>query len=176
MKATTGNFFLIGLMGSGKTTVGRQLARLTGKTFYDSDHEIETRTGVSIPHIFDVEGEAGFRVRERDIIAELTQHTHIVLATGGGAILTPENQSALTQRGFVIYLRAQLDDLVRRTQYDRNRPLLRTPNPRATLEKLYLERDPIYHRMADIIVDTSRQSVSHLVQRLLQQLPHSPLP
>ncbi|WP_022653296.1 shikimate kinase AroK [Aquaspirillum serpens] len=169
MKAS-GNLFLVGLMGAGKTTVGRQLARLTGKTFYDSDHEIEARTGVRIPVIFEIEGEAGFRVRESEMIAELAALPDIVLATGGGAVLDPHNRQILANHGTVIYLRASIDDLLARTQHDKNRPLLQTANPRAKLEALFAQRDPLYREVADIVVDTSRQNINTLVHRLLRQI------
>ena len=157
-------------MGAGTTTVGRQLARLTGKTFYDSDHEIEARTGVRIPVIFEIEGEAGFRVRESEMIAELAALPDIVLATGGGAVLDPHNRQILANHGTVIYLRASIDDLLARTQHDKNRPLLQTANPRAKLEALFAQRDPLYREVADIVVDTSRQNINTLVHRLLRQI------
>lgn len=165
-----GNFFLVGLMGAGKTTVGRQLARLTGKTFYDSDHEIEARSGVRVATIFEIEGEVRFRERECAVIADLTQLKDVVLATGGGAVLNPDNRAALRSRGTVIYLRASIDDLLARTQHDKNRPLLQIADPRAKLEALFNERDPLYREVADIVIDTSRQHVSTLVARLLEQL------
>ncbi|WP_174874841.1 shikimate kinase AroK [Vogesella oryzae] len=165
-----GNFFLVGLMGAGKTTVGRTLARHTGKTFYDSDHEIERRTGVKIATIFDIEGEASFRAREKQVIAELCQMQNIVLATGGGAILAPENRQMLSAYGTVIYLRAQIDDILARTKHDKSRPLLRTSDPRAKLEQLYQQRDPLYMEIADVVMDTSCQNVNTLVQRLEQRL------
>lgn len=169
MKAS-GNLFLVGLMGAGKTTIGRQLARLTGKTFYDSDHEIEARTGVRIPVIFEIEGEAGFRVRESEMIAELATLPNIVLATGGGAVLNPNNRQVLANHGTVIYLRAGIDDILARTQHDKNRPLLQTANPRAKLEALFAQRDPLYREVADVVIDTSRQNINTLVHRLLRQI------
>ncbi len=169
MKAS-GNLFLVGLMGAGKTTIGRQLARLTGKTFYDSDHEIEARTGVRIPVIFEIEGEAGFRVRESEMIAELATLPNIVLATGGGAVLDPNNRQVLANHGTVIYLRAGIDDILARTQHDKNRPLLQTANPRAKLEALFARRDPLYREVADVVIDTSRQNINTLVHRLLRQI------
>ncbi|MGQ5524731.1 shikimate kinase [Chitinimonas sp. PSY-7] len=165
-----GNFFLVGLMGAGKTTVGRALARLTNKVFYDSDHEIESRTGVRIPHIFEVEGEVGFRQREVEVISELTALHEVVLATGGGAILNPENRRCLANSGFVIYLRASPDELYQRTRLDKNRPLLQTADPRARLHALYAERDPLYREIADLVVDTSRQSVNQLALHILNDL------
>ncbi|QDQ26615.1 shikimate kinase [Chitinimonas arctica] len=165
-----GNFFLIGLMGAGKTTIGRALARLTNKSFYDADHEIEARTGVRVPVIFEIEGELGFRAREVETIRALTDLQGIVLATGGGAVLDPENRARLCQNGCVIYLRASVEELYQRTRQDKNRPLLQTADPRAKLEALYIERDPIYRDMADMVVDTSRQGVNQLAQQILNDL------
>jgi shikimate kinase len=168
MKA--GNIFLIGLMGAGKTTVGKLLAKHLDKTFYDSDHEIERRTGVNIPLIFDIEGEAGFRSREQGMIAELTRKQDVVLATGGGAVLSPQNRAALSEHGTVVYLRATAEDLWLRTRHDRGRPLLQTADPQARLAQLFEQRDPLYREIADITVDTSRQSVASLVHQLEQKL------
>jgi len=165
-----GNIFLVGLMGAGKTSIGRLLARRLGKTFFDSDREIERATGVKIPVIFDIEGEAGFRARESRMIAELVQGGDIVLATGGGAILSAENRKLLSANGVVIYLRAAVPDLWNRTRHDRNRPLLRTAEPLATLERLYAERDPLYREIADIIVDTGEQSLGSLAHKLERKL------
>ncbi|KAF0814073.1 Shikimate kinase 1 [Andreprevotia sp. IGB-42] len=165
-----GNFFLVGLMGAGKTTIGRTLARATDHAFYDSDHEIESRTGVKIPIIFEVEGESGFRERETAMIAELSSLKDVVLATGGGAVLSTENRACLRARGTVIYLRANVDDLYQRTMHDRNRPLLQTANPRERLRELFEVRDPLYREVADLVVDTSRQTVQHLSQYLLHEL------
>ncbi|SMC29892.1 shikimate kinase [Andreprevotia lacus DSM 23236] len=173
-----GNFFLVGLMGAGKTTIGRALARATDHVFYDSDHEIEARTGVKIPLIFEVEGEAGFREREAAMIDELSTLKDIVLATGGGAVINPQNRAHLRARGTVIYLRASVDDLYARTMHDRNRPLLQTENPKQRLRELFEVRDPLYREVADLIIDTSRQTVQHLAQQLLHELelksPHAP--
>jgi shikimate kinase len=169
-----GNFFFIGLMGAGKSTIGKHLARRLGKTFFDSDREIERRTGVKIPVIFDIEGEAGFRLREEHVIDDLTQKQNIVLATGGGAILSLANRQHLHTRGTVIYLRASIDDLFARTRRDKNRPLLHTPDPKAKLAELYLERDPLYQEIAHVIIDTGRQSVSSLLAQLEPKLPVNP--
>ena len=170
MERLAGNFFLVGLMGAGKTTVGRALARRTGKTFYDSDQEIEARTGVRVATIFDIEGELRFRNRETCVIRDLAQQSNIVLATGGGAVLRQENRQVLMQYGTVIYLRAPIDDLLARTQHDKNRPLLQIADPRAKLESLFNERDPLYREIADVIVDTTQQNVNLLVNRLIDQL------
>ena len=173
---TAGNYILIGLMGAGKTTVGRHLARLTGRTFHDSDHEVESRTGVRVTTIFEIEGENRFREREKAVIAELMQRDGIVLATGGGAVLDPDNRAALKAGGTVIYLRATIDDLLIRTAHDKSRPLLQTGDPRAKLEALFAVRDPLYREIADVVVDTSRQNVGVLVQRLLAKLKETPEP
>ena len=169
----SGNIILVGLMGAGKTTVGRQLARMTGKTFYDSDHEIEARTGVRVATIFEIEGEVRFRARECAMIRELAQLNDVVLATGGGAVLHPENRAVLVRSGTVVYLRAPIDDLLARTQFDKNRPLLSTADPRAKLEALFAERDPLYREVADVVIDTSRQHIGALAQRLLAKLSTS---
>lgn len=165
-----GNIFFVGLMGAGKTTIGRQLAKHLNKTFYDTDHEIERRTGVNIPLIFELEGEAGFRKRETAIIEELSQMQDIVLATGGGAILMQENRENLKKNGTVIYLRANVHELWQRTRNDKNRPLLQTKNSREKLEQLFAERDPHYCDVATIIVDTGGQPVNTLVHHIEQLL------
>lgn len=165
-----GNIFLVGLMGAGKTTVGRRLAKRLGKSFYDCDEEIERTTGVKIPVIFDIEGETGFRAREARMLAELVVRSDIVLATGGGAVLSADNRKLLAENGLVVYLRALASDLWARTRHDRNRPLLKTDQPLARLEELYAERDPLYRSIADLIVDTGSQSLGSLAHRLEQQL------
>jgi shikimate kinase len=157
-------------MGAGKTSVGRLLAKRLGKTFYDCDLEIERRTGVKIPIIFDIEGEPGFRNREAVVLRDLAALADIVLATGGGAILRDENRQTLMRNGTVVYLRASLDDLWQRTRHDRNRPLLHTTDPRAKLEELFAQRDPLYREVAAIIVDTGNQSLSNLATRLEQRI------
>lgn len=164
------NIFLVGLMGAGKTSVGKSLARRMGKTFYDSDHEIERMTGVRIPVIFEIEGEAGFRARESRVLAELATMSGVVLATGGGAVLGEQNRRLLSQHGTVVYLRASPHDLWQRTRHDRNRPLLQTGNPLAKLTALFAERDALYREVADVIIDTGNQSVSSLAHRLEQKL------
>jgi shikimate kinase len=169
-RLTGGNIYLVGLMGAGKTSVGKLLARRLGKAFYDSDLEIEHATGVRVPVIFDIEGEAGFRARERKILAHLVQRSSVVLATGGGVVLSELNRKLLKQHGTVIYLCASPQDLWRRTRHDRNRPLLQTSDPLAKLAALYRERDPLYREIADLIVDTGSQSVSALAYRLEQKL------
>ena len=164
------NIFLVGPMGAGKTTIGRRLAEALGMDFVDSDQEIEARTGATIPWIFDVEGEAGFRKREKTLIDELTQRPNLVLATGGGAVLDPENRRHLQARGTVIYLHATLDELLARTRKDRNRPLLQTADPRARLEAILREREPLYREVADIVFETGQRSIRQAVQSLLRQL------
>ena len=156
-------------MGAGKTTVGRLLAKKLGRRFLDSDHEIEARCGVSIPVIFEMEGESGFRKRESQVIDELTQQTDLVLATGGGAVLAPENRQHLHERGFVIYLRANPHELWMRTRNDKGRPLLNNQDPKGTLEKLYEVRDPLYRETAHLVIDTGKPSVAQLVNTLMMQ-------
>ncbi|MEK6212051.1 MAG: shikimate kinase [Pseudomonadota bacterium] len=165
-----GSIFLVGMMGAGKTSVGRVLAKRLQKTFYDSDHVIEDRTGVKIPVIFEIEGEAGFRVRESAVVDELTALRDIVLATGGGAVLSEKNSDRLRTRGTVVYLRASVRDLLNRTRHDKNRPLLQAADPRARLTELYEKRDPLYREVAHLTVDTGNQSLTSLVNRLCQLL------
>lgn len=167
---TTGNIFLIGPMGAGKTTIGRRLAQDLGLDFFDSDKEIEARTGASIPLIFEVEGEAGFRAREKAMIDELTRRNDVVLATGGGAILDPDNRRHLADRGFVVYLCTSVDEQLRRTRRDSNRPLLQTADPRGRLEELFRVRSPLYRETADIIVHTDGRHVRRVVQTILKHL------
>ena len=165
-----GNIYLVGLMGAGKTSVGRVLAKRLRKTFADSDHEIESRTGVRIPVIFEIEGEAGFRRRECAVIRELVDQEDLVLATGGGVVLDAENRRLLHATGTVVYLRAAPTELWLRTRHDRNRPLLRTSDPLARLEALHLERDPLYRETAHLVVDTGNQAIRTLVGRLEREL------
>lgn len=167
------NIFLVGLMGAGKTTIGRALAKRLNKTFIDSDHEIEARTGASIPLIFEIEGEASFRQREAEVIRDLAAQSGIVLATGGGAVLRPENRAVLKEHGTVIYLRASINSILQRTAHDRNRPLLQTADPRAKLEQLAREREPLYQEVADFVVETGRPNVQLLVNSIIAQLEAS---
>ena len=166
----SGNIFLIGPMGAGKSTVGRQLAKALGRDFYDSDKEIEKRTGVSISWIFEMEGEAGFRVREQKVIDELTEKKNIVLATGGGAVLAEENRRTLRSRGHVVYLAASVDQLYHRTAKDKTRPLLQADNPKQQIEDLLAKRDPLYRDVADIELRTGEQSIQHVVADLIKEL------
>lgn len=157
-------------MGSGKTTVGRALAKKLNKRFIDSDHEIEARTGASIPLIFEIEGEESFRQREAEVIRDLTAQQDIVLATGGGAILNADSRAFLKSRGTVVYLRASTSSILQRTSHDKNRPLLQTADPRARIEELSLQREPYYREVAHITVETGRPNVQLLVQTILNQL------
>ena len=157
-------------MGVGKTTIGRQLSRLLDYEFLDSDHEIELRTGASIPWIFDMEGEEGFRRREMAVIDELTSRPAVVLATGGGAVIKPENRACLKQRGIVVYLKADVDELLARTRNDKNRPLLHTEDPRGRLQSLLEQREPWYLEVADLIFDTQLQNIKTAAKTLYRLL------
>lgn len=167
---TPENIFIVGSMGAGKSTIGKQLAKTLRKEFLDSDNEIESRTGVDIAYIFDIEGEEGFRRRERQVIDELTQERDIVLATGGGAVLDADNRARLVSRGFVVYLYAPLDLLIERTARDRNRPLLADVDPRERLGELMEERDPLYRQVADLVMETDERSTRLVVKDLLRQI------
>lgn len=165
------NIFLIGLMGTGKTTIGRQLSRKLKMDFYDSDRVIEERTGADIPLIFEKEGEAGFRRREAAVIDELTQKKNIILATGGGAILDAENRRHLVSRGRVFYLRSNLKTLINRTSKDKNRPLLHADEPADTiLRRLLEQRSPLYEETADHIIDTANNSIHSVIQAIIKHL------
>ena len=167
---TSTNVYLVGMMGAGKTTVGKLLARRLKLRFVDSDHEIESRCGVKIPVIFEIEGEAGFRSREAQAIGELTALEGIVLATGGGAVLAPGNRQCLAASGTVIYLCARPEDLYARVRHDRNRPLLATGEPLERLRELFAERDPLYREAAHLVIETGAQSVQVLARALLDKL------
>ena len=169
-KRLSGNIFLVGMMGAGKTTVGKMLAKQMGKVFVDSDEEIQKRTGVTIPHIFDIEGESGFRQREVSIIQDLVRRANIILATGGGAVLTEQGRAALSSNGIVVYLKSTVHDLWLRTRHDRNRPLLQTTDPYVMLKELYEQRDPLYIQVADLVMPTGKQSAQSLVLHLQQEL------
>lgn len=161
---------LVGMMGAGKTTVGRELARRLGRRFTDSDHEIIERTGVPIPTIFDVEGEAGFRRRESQVLDQLTQARDLVLATGGGVVLAPENRVLLRSRCLVVYLDVPPGVLWERTRHDRNRPLLQVENPRQRLETLHRERDPLYREVAHLVVAGGRGSAKSMLRKIERAL------
>ncbi len=157
-------------MGTGKTTIGKQLAKSLQMEFIDSDQVIERRTGAEIAWIFDIEGEEGFRRRETEILDELTQRENIVLATGGGAVLAPQNRDYLKRRGVVVYLHTDLELLVQRTAKDRKRPLLQTPDPKARLRQILEEREPLYRDLADIVLVTSSYTVRGAVKALITKL------
>jgi shikimate kinase len=162
--------FLVGPMGSGKTTVGRHLARRLGMTFLDLDHEIQARCGVEVSVIFEIEGEAGFRKRESDLLEELSQRDNIILATGGGSVLDPGNRRVLRERGLVIYLRTSVDQQLRRLERDKQRPLLQAPDRRARLEELAAARDPVYEEAAELIVNSANVPPSAMAGRVEQAI------
>ena len=164
------NLFLVGPMGAGKSAVGRQLARLLHLKFQDSDDEIEARTGVDIPFIFEKEGEAGFRKREAAVIDDLTAREGIVLATGGGAVIDPDSRNFLGARGFVVYLYTTVDQQLNRTRKGRHRPLLETEDPRQVLEDLMAIRDPLYREVADLVVETDGRKVKAVANEILERL------
>jgi shikimate kinase len=163
------NIYLVGLMGAGKTTVGKALARRLGWRFVDSDHEVEARTGVGIPTIFEIEGEAGFRRRETQVLRDLTTLRQVVVATGGGAVLAAENRALLRDNGLVAYLDVPPDMLYERTRHDRNRPLLRVADPLARLRELHEQRSPLYREIADVVIDGVRCNASAAALVLAQE-------
>lgn len=165
---TLPNIYLVGPMGAGKTTVGRHLAELLGRDFLDSDHEIERKTGATIPWIFEKEGEAGFRLRETNVINELTARSALVLATGGGAVTQSANRGFLKQRGIVVYLYTPVELQLQRTYRDKNRPLLQVENPEQKLRDLLTARDPLYREVAHHIIETNQGAARDLAQRILQ--------
>ena len=165
-KTNIDNIFLIGLMGAGKSTIGKQLARELDKDFLDSDSEIENRTGVSIDVIFDIEGEQGFRRRETGMLRELVGKRGIVLATGGGAVLAAENQQLLRDNGWIIYLRAAAEHLAGRVRLDRRRPLLQSGDKLAKIRELLARREPIYRQLADTVVVTNNRSIPSVVREI----------
>jgi shikimate kinase len=164
------NIYLVGLMGAGKTTVGRQLAKRMNRRFFDSDHEIESRTGVRVPVIFEIEGEAGFRKRESLMLAELSQEPNLVVATGGGVVLAEENRRCLRDTGVVVYLSTPPAVLFERTRFDRNRPLLQVEDPLARLTELFEQRDPLYREVAHIVVEGKDGGAAALVQQIEKEL------
>ena len=165
--------FLVGMMGAGKTTVGKRLARRLGWSFVDADRELESRLGVPVQTIFELEGEPGFRRREAALIDELTQRAQVVFATGGGAVLDAGNRALLHERGRVVYLRASVGDLWHRLRRDTVRPLLKTADPRARIEELVGQRDPLYREVAHLTIDTGRQPIEQVVDAILERLGQS---
>jgi len=165
-----GNVFLIGPMGAGKSTIGRYLAEILRKEFQDSDHEIEQRTGASVALIFEIEGEDGFRRRETAVLEQLTERDNLVLATGGGAILSEQNRRLLRARGTVVYLHAPIDTLLARTHRDRNRPLLQDNDRRAKFEDIMRRREAIYRETADVVVTTDQRSPQAVAQEIADKL------
>lgn len=167
MDDAQGSLFLIGMMGAGKSTIGRLLARALGFEFIDADREIEARSGVPITTIFEVEGEDGFRRREAAMLDELTQRRGVVIATGGGAVLRDDNRHHLKSRGLVVYLQATADEIARRTTHDKTRPLLQTADPRARIGELLAFRAPLYEQTAHLTFHSSTASPKKLVRRIL---------
>ena len=165
-----GNIFLVGMMGAGKTTLGKALAQRLAREFLDTDRVLVERTGVAVATIFDIEGEPGFRRRETLALAELAERSECVVATGGGIVLAPENRQAMRAAGTVIYLRARLENLWERTRLDSTRPLLSTSDPRGTLARLLEEREPLYREVAHLVVETGSQSAATLVNRVAAAL------
>ncbi|WP_367105122.1 shikimate kinase AroK [uncultured Psychrobacter sp.] len=170
MREELPSVFLVGPMGAGKTTIGRLLAKQLGREFVDSDWYIESQTGADIAWIFAKEGESGFRARETRAIDELTKRRQIVLATGGGAVMSADNRKFLHERGIVVYLNAPVEVQIARTSKDKSRPLLQKPNPKQILQDLYHIRDPLYQQIAHIILPTGHTYPRHMVNKLLQQL------
>lgn len=166
--AVPSNIFLVGFMGSGKSTVGQQLAAELDKGFFDCDRVLEERTGVDIPYIFDLEGEEGFRRRESAVLRELTGKRGIVLSTGGGVVGDPDNRRALAANGFVVYLHAPAELLHQRTSRDRSRPMLRAANPRVRIDELLAVREPLYREVADLVVATGRRGSRRVVQEIVR--------
>ncbi len=168
----TKNIILIGTMGAGKSTVGRRLAKRLGTQFYDSDKVIQKKTGVDIPTVFEYEGESGFRIREEKVISELCQLEGIVLATGGGAVLSDNTRHLLSSRGIVFYLKASVDTLLKRTQGDTSRPLLNALNKQKTISALLQQREPLYQEIADHIIKTDHHTTNWTVDQILKRINH----
>ena len=164
------NIFLIGPMGSGKTTIGRQLAARLDRKFYDSDREIEKRTGVDVALIFEIEGEEGFRLRETKMISELAKKQKSVIATGGGSVLSEENRACIKQNGKVIYLKSSQEKLFERTFRDKKRPLLETEDRMATIKELLEKRGPLYEEIADLIICTDHRPINQIINKISQKL------
>ncbi|WP_369602902.1 shikimate kinase AroK [Hahella sp. SMD15-11] len=175
MASAPKNVVLVGPMGTGKTTIGKLLAKELGYEFIDSDREIEARCGADIPWIFDVEGESGFRDRETAVLEDLIEMPHAVIATGGGAVVRPVNQAIMMRAGAIVYLHTSVDQQYERTRKDRRRPLLQQSDPKAVLERLMAQREPIYRELADIIVETDRRkpwSVAREIAKKLKEMVH----
>ncbi len=169
-----GNVILVGPMGAGKTTIGKHLARLFNKQFLDLDHEIESRCGADIPWIFDVEGEQGFRQRETALLGELLKNNNIVLATGGGVVVSPDNRRLLGANGFVVYLAVGIEDLYERTRQDTRRPLLQVADRRKAIERILQERDPLYREVADLVFYSKKQSPAQVAEELADEITLAP--
>lgn len=165
------NIILVGPMGSGKSTIGQLLASRLNRDFYDSDYYIEEKTGVDIPRIFDIEGEEGFRLRETRALQDLTSHSKLVIATGGGSVMRQQNRELLRQNGFIIFLDTSVNQQMARLKNDKKRPLLQTDNPRARLEKLFAERKPLYQKLADLHIRTDRKFARKVAAEIIPQLP-----
>ena len=163
------NIYLVGLMGSGKTTIGRILAKRLDLAFMDTDREVEERTGVSIPTIFEIEGEDGFRKRESQVVEDCARMSNWVVATGGGVVLRPENRDNLTQSGFVVYLNVPAQILWERTRSDKNRPLLKVEDPLRKLQQLSAQRDPLYREVADLVIDGGRINAQGVMQLIIKE-------
>ena len=174
MSKVNQNIFLIGPMGSGKTSIGKHLARILGLDFYDCDHELERLTGASVNLIFDLEGEAGFRVRETNLLEQLTEKHKVLIATGGGTVCKPENRAMLRSRGFVVYLKTSVDNQLRRLSHDKSRPLLQAEDRAQRLLDLARVRNPLYEETADLVFKTRNSSVQStakmLAKTILEQL------
>ena len=170
MMASERSIFLIGPMGAGKSAVGKQLARRLRLRFHDADAEIEARTGVDIPFIFEKEGEAGFRLRERRVVEDLTALSGIVLATGGGVVMDEDNRRLLAERGLVVYLHTSVPQQLARTRHSRDRPLLDTPDPEARLRELMAVREPLYRELAELVIDTDGRKVGAVADEIRQRL------
>lgn len=170
MQLHRGNLFLVGMPGCGKSTLGRLLAKRLNKQFYDADVELERRLGVTIPVIFELEGEPGFRDREETVLADLVLQSNVIVSTGGGVVLRPSNRERLKQGGTVLYLHATPATLWERTRHSKHRPLLQAPDPFARVQELYAMRDALYREVADAVVESDRDQVNRLAHRLEQQL------
>lgn len=171
-----GNIILVGLMGAGKSTVGRIIGRKLKMEFFDSDHLIVERTGVDIPTIFEIEGEAGFRDREEAMIKELCEKNDVIIATGGGGLMRPINREHIKKSGKVVYLRTSAEQLFSRIRHDKNRPLMQTDNPLQTLRDLLQAREKDYLETADLVIDTGRQRINLTAQKIiagLEQMEHN---